>query len=385
MNSSFPEPQRKLRINFFHRCIRIPNPIYPLQLNRYLKHQISQQDKYDQLKLNNSTKAVVFILPGKQVISGGILSIFTICEFTRTILSDYQVLMVTEPGRFTYASLNWFSNQERIIRWELFINSFTNLSELIIHIPEYLSNSFFDNISPNDRTKLLKIPSLRINILNQNPQLMPNPKAIEPLFKLTKKITQTLAFKDKKIQELSNKYRMPITALLSYIDLTHWQPIPYELKSKRILLSPDINNYSKRILKLLKLELPEYEVEVIHRMTFEDYMRKVQDSFAVISLGEGYDGYLLQPAYVGTLSFAVYNDIFFPSKKFLRLRNVFSTYDQLLEDIVGRIVFFAAKKSNYYEAIEQLKEMDKDHSKEELMSRLNAYYQEVYDCYPNRS
>ena len=78
------------------------------------------------------------------------------------------------------------------------MDNLQNTECLIAHIPEYMSATFYDKLPESSRSILKRIPGLTINILNQNPQIMPPPDAVQKLFDLSLKVTQTLAFREKK-------------------------------------------------------------------------------------------------------------------------------------------------------------------------------------------
>lgn len=377
-------PQKKICVNVIGLKIKLKNSLYRAQLSQYLKAQIACQNNYDLSKIQQAHKVVLFVLPGEEFMSGGILSIFSLCHYTRDILPDHAVVLVTEAGNKTYASVSWFHTEEKIYRWAQVMGNLQNTERLIIHIPEYMSGAFYDKLPESSRGVLKKIPALTINILNQNPQIMPPTDETQKLFELTPKVTQTLAFRNKNIQELANRYHMPITTVFSYLDLSKWQPVPFNQKEKLILLSSDKNAYRKQVVRALKNGIPDFKLITINKMSFEQYMTLVCKAFAVISLGEGYDGYLLQPCIVQTLSFAVYNETFFPKPDFLQLTNIYSSYPEMIQNIAQDIRRQSNEPTEYYEAIRLLRSLDTDHSEQRLIELLTRFYRQDYECNPEQ-
>ncbi len=373
-------PLRKISINLFGLRCRIPNPFYKLQFRKYQSIQKNIQDRFDILPLQKSHKTIVFLLPGKEVVSGGILSIFSICRYTKLIQKKYLVICVTEPGMYTYSKVSWFNSNEKILRWDQFIRNINDKSELVIHIPEYMSGAFYSKLSELDKKKLIKVDDLKINILNQNPMLLPPADKVGDLFLLTNDVTQTLAFKTKKIDELANKYYTPVITIYSYLDITKW--MAKTSKKKLILLSPDKNENRSSIVKSLKSGLPDFKILTISGMSFEEYMKYVSEAFAVITFGEGYDGYFLQAAAIGTLSFSVYNETFFPNDSFLDLKNVYSSYHQMESSIVNDIILYFNNNDKYRDAVNELRRLDEVHSEASFVSRLKKFYNNDFECYP---
>lgn len=375
-------PTKRFYVTIFGIKIKIRNPLYGIQKKQYLKKQVKIQNGYNISKIKNAKYMVLFILPFEEIVSGGILSIFSLCQYTREILPEYSVFLVTEAGNKTYACSSWFHSEEKIYRWSQIMENLDNIERLIIHIPEYMSCDFYDKLPADSRSVLKKVPDLMINILNQNPLVMPSSRAVQKLFELTSKVTQTLAFREKNIQQLANQYHMPITTIYSYIDLSKWKSIPFSKKEKLILLSPDENSYRDQVIESINKNLPDFKLITINNMTFEQYMDNICKAFAVISFGEGYDGYLLQPAIVKTLSFAVYNETFFPNSEFLNLTNIYKSYQGMICDMATYIRYLLKNPMEYYTVISELRRLDTIHSEQHVINCLKCFYSQHYECFP---
>ena len=376
--------QKSFSIVLWGIKVSLKNPFYQIWKKSYLKQQICIQDSYELSSISSSKNIVAFVLPSIEIISGGILSIFSLYKYTKRLLPDFSTLLITENGKDIYAKISWFENDEKIYRWEQFINNIQNTENLILHISEYMADKFYAGLSSQDIGILQNIKNLRINILNQNPQLLPEISKLQKLFLLSSHITQTLAFKEKDLQNRANRYFMPLSFISSYVDLSKWRSIPFNKKEKLILLSSDKNKYRKEIVRILKKQLPEFNIITIKQMSFETYMNFVCKATAVISFGEGYDGYFLQPCYVGTLSFAVYNETFFPNSSFLDLEHVYPSYKAMSRDLVQDIIKLTNNSEEYYGTINKLKILDKDHSEEVVVRSLERFYQQKYDVVPEK-
>ena len=241
-------PRKLICLNLFGLKIKVKNPWYHTEMVRFLNEQIARQNGYDVSAIRQARSVVLFVLPGKECVSGGILSIFSLCRYTREILPDSAVVLVTEAGNKTYAEASWFHADEKIYRWDQVMDNLHDTEHLIIHIPEYMAACFCDKLPETSRRILQSIPDLTINILNQNPKIMPPSDAVQKLFELTLHVTQTLAFRERNIQEIADKYNIPVTTIFSYIDLSRWTVVPFYKKEKIILLSPDKNEYRSSII-----------------------------------------------------------------------------------------------------------------------------------------
>lgn len=113
-------------------------------------------------------------------------------------------------------------------------------------------------------------------------------------------------------------------------------------------------------------------------------MNKVCKAFAVISFGEGYDGYLLQASIVRTLSFAVYNETFFPNAEFLKLKNIYTSYPEMVGNIARDLRRYAGNAKEYYQTISELRCLDEVHSKQQVIECLQRFYKKDYECLPER-
>src|SRR5574344_1460025 len=97
------------------------------------------QDDYDLSKLENAKKIIVFLTPNRDKMSGGVMSIYSLCEATRKICPDAFCFVSTHAGNMTYPSNEKFANNEKIYRWKQLVEHAKNVQKLIIHIPEYYS------------------------------------------------------------------------------------------------------------------------------------------------------------------------------------------------------------------------------------------------------
>lgn len=340
---------------------------------------IKIQNSYDLSNIKNTKKLIVFFIPPKNDINGGIMSIFSICKYSREICPDAQCVITTFPSKVTYERNTFFKNDEKIYRWEQIVNNAKNVKELIIHIPEYFSDKFSTALTNKDFKFLKQIENVQINILNQNIELMPEPEKIKGLYKITNNVTQTIAHDRYATQEVCDKWQIPTHFLSVHIDTSGYRSYAFEEKEKIIVLSPDEAPYKEAIVKKLKQELPDFKLITVENMPFDEHMDLIAKAYFTISFGEGFDGYFNQPQAVRGLGMAVYNSDFFPDESWLELKNVYKSPADMENNIVNDIKELSANKELYYSLINKMNEKLSTLYGEDLFKRnLEKFYKEEY-------
>lgn len=347
-----------------------------------LKLRAKQNKLFKAAKLNKSKNFIVFIVPQEIFISGGILSIFNIAKTSRLFpeIHHSDVILTTFPSSSTYLKNNLFRNNEQIFNFLQIIDIAPQLENLIIHIPEYLTPNFYKKLSKSAIKKLKSVKNLQINILNQNIEIMPDKEAFKDLFKLTDNITQTTAHHKYSTEEVFNKYGLPLYLIPACIDLSPYAPSDYKEKENLIAYSPDNNPHREAVLAMLKEKLPDYKTIEIRNMSFDEYMNTITRAKYTISFGEGFDSYLIQPHYVGSIGSSVYNAHFFPDKNALSLPNIFKSYDELIEKFPELVRFHEQNQTDYNEIVEALKRYCSSlYNDQDYQNRIKKFYMKEYD------
>jgi len=343
---------------------------------------IKIQDNYNLLKLINAEKIILFFIPNKFKMAGGIMSIFSLCEYSRHINNDCSCLIATHPGKLTYAKNEEFNNSEQIYRWEQIVKNAKNVKELMIHIPEYYAKDFYSDLSKDEIEFLKSVESLHLNIMNQNIELMPKLDNLKKLYKLTSNITQTIAHDRYATQEVCDKWQMPTHLFSCQLRLSP-EVFSKKVKEKIILYSPDKNKHKDEFITSLKNKLSAYEFIEINNLTFEEFQELVSRSFVTISFGEGFDGYFILPPLLGSLGLAVYNDNFFPDNSWINLQNVFSSYDEMKQNTAELIKTLENNQDEYCKLVELNKEKHNElYGEEKFKSNLERFYKKKYDFLP---
>ncbi len=341
------------------------------------------QDSLDLGQLKHAKKIILFLTPYEQKLNGGVMSLFSLCQTTREIVKDAYCCVATYPNGYTYVINDKFYNTEKVLRFEQIVNKAINVQKLIIHIPEYYSSKFYNDLKRSDISFLKSVPNLQLNILNQNIDVMPEPDKLKDLYKLTSNITQTVAHNRYATQEICEKYQIPTHLFSVNIDLSKYKTYSFEEKEKIIALSPDENEYREEIVTKLKSELSDWEILTIKNLSFSQYMDLIGRAYFTITFGEGMDGYFNQPIYVGGIGVAVYNDDFFPNESWKELKNVYTTYEEMATNICKDLKEVSSNKDLYIETInKQLNKLNEIYVENKYRSNIERFYAKEYDFEP---
>ena len=337
------------------------------------KKAVKIQNKYDLSHIKNAKKIIVFLSPFG--IGGGIMSFFSLCETSRLNNNVPCIISSYPKAKRIYAYNDKFLNNEKIYRFEQIVDNAINLDEMILHIPEYYAKDFYKDLTQKDIKFLLSIEKLHINIMNQNIELMPESQELYDLYKLSKNITQTIAHDRYATQKVCDKWQIPTHLFSTYVDLSKYKSYIFEEKEKIIAISPDENKHKNKILKKLKENLVDWQIITISNMTFGEFMDLISRAYFTITFGEGMDGYFSQPHYVNSIGFAVYNDTFFPNKEWKKLKNIYSSYDDMYHNIIIDIQNYANNKQKYEQIIQDFMDMiTKIYQKSKFEDNLKRFY-----------
>lgn len=267
--------------------------------------------------------------------SGGIYSFFSIVEQMRRLRREhgYDIITMTRPNPFeeTYFRNTNFRNSENVYRFSQ-LQLCLAAEEIYIQVPEYAAATFCEDISGAVRAYLSR-RKVKINILNQNVQLMPERDEFKSIYKLTSDVTQSVAHHAYFSQAYADRYRLPTLLLPAYTDLSQYPSCGFAQKEKLIIYSLDEAKHKSACLQKIRVAFPDFELIEIKGIPFDKFMDLATRCTFSITFGEGFDGYLAQPIIQGGIGFAVYNDEFFPSRHFLEYKNIFSSADEMVSRI----------------------------------------------------
>ncbi len=303
------------------------------------------QDKLLAEKYNESTKKlVVFFVPGadrltgKETMSGGVISIVSICEETELIFSqdkDTSVILCTLNGDYLLNRYLNFENNTLVFRFEQIPKYFKGLKTIILHIPDYLTTQFYSTLAKNDLFFLRGIHFVHINIMNQNIKFMPKPKDIQTLSTLSKLTTITTAHQQYCSQYYRDYFGVPLHKFSVWISPEQYNFKRRIDKENLLVYSPDSHPAKNEIINKLK-QIDGLRLQMIQNLTYTQYKEVISRAKWSITFGEGLDGYLIEPIFSGAIGFAVYNSDFF-TPKFKQLKTIYESYDSMFEKIANDI------------------------------------------------
>lgn len=331
-------------------------------------------------------RLMVILVPEHNSMSGGIFSMFSIATHLRRIrrLHGHEVLVMTRPQRanLTYFRNTNFVNSENVHRFQQ-LQLCTKLRELYLHVPEYAAGGFLDDLSPADLARLKGVERLRINILNQNVKLMPEPDALAGLRSLTDELSQSVAHHAYFSQDEADRYRLPTLLLPAYTDLSHYAPSGFADKERLIIYSPDDAPHKEACLATIRRSMPDFELVEIRDIAFDHFMDLATRCMFSITFGEGFDGYLAQPIHQGGIGFATFEKEFFPSEHFLDYENIFAGPDDMVAGICARMRALAADPDRYAALNRRwVAEYDKLYSYDDYRERIRRLAMGEFDFHP---
>jgi len=304
----------------------------PLKRNPVKEFKIKQIQK-KLLKKNyysKTEKLVVFLTPGYDTVSGGILSISSIYE--ESIRFKYihkaEIIMCTIPGDPPLLRYTKFNNQNYIYKFSQVLSYFQNLQNLMIHIPEYCINQFLKNV---DYLRLNQIKDVHLNIMLQNIKLLDKKENIEKL-KTIGRVTCTTAHEQYSTIEMREKLGFPLHKLSVYGSPEQYKKERYVEKENLMIISPDSHPQKYEVLNLIGKLFPQLKIFIIKNLTYDEYKNVISRAKWALTFGEGLDGYFVETIFSGGVSFAIYNSTFF-TKDFKSLRTVYDSYDLLIKKI----------------------------------------------------
>jgi len=333
------------------------------------------QNRYALSELKKAKYITIFFIPEYMIINGGVMMLFAFARYSRTVNKE-MFIAVSTCGKITYAKNTLFPNEEKVYRFEQFVNNCESLENLILNIPEYMAGDFYGILNDNEIKFLKSIKNLQLNIMNQNILMMPEPEKLKQLMTLTNNITQTTGFEKYTTQEVCDKWGYPLYFLLpnNGIDYSAFKK-PFSQKEDIFYYSPDSHPRKEEILKHLKSILPKFKFVEIRNLTYTNFLRFASTCKFSITFGEGFDGYITDIHGVGGVGFAIFNNEFFPSKRFLDFTNIFSSWDDLKSNIQEVIKSLLDDPQKYEDCSKfLLDEMNKDYKEEVTLNCLRDFY-----------
>jgi hypothetical protein len=346
--------------------------------------KIRKQQKGSIQKSDPQTKnLILFLIPGadffsgKEIISGGLISIISLAQETAKIFDGTatKTICATYYNDHLIYKISSFENQSEILSIELIEYYFTNVESLIFHIPELFMKDFVTNQKNNKW--LNKIQDIQINVLNQNIQLMPDCNVLNALKSKFSSCTITTAHKKYCNPYYRNSYGIPLHQLSVWISPENYLKKSVREKENLILFSPDNKDLTQRLISFFSNELPSFKLQVIQGLTYEEYKELISRAKYLITTGEGLDAYFIETYFSGGVAFALKNLNFF-DEKYLQLPCLFEHQENL-----GKLLQTLIEKYENVDEYNQLKSivselLAEDYSYKSYQNNLRKFYNKEY-------
>ena len=322
---------------------------------------------------------IVFLIPEIDFIGGGVMSICSIAKVTKALKNIHKsdVILCTMPNERTFFKYSKFNCDFNIYRFEQLKEYFNSLENVIFHIPEIYVHPFLYFLKPEEELWLKGIKNSKLNILNQNMQLMPRPLYINDYLKgMFNEVTITCAHKKYCVPQLRTSYDVSVH-FFSTSNLVNYKYIDYFKKEDLLLYSVDKHPMKELILSRIKDRFPKLKMVEIKNLKYNEYLKKIGCAKWVITFGEGLDGYFVESLRSGTVAFSVYNPVFFDDH-YIGLENIYSNYNQMYENIVNDMIAFDNEKK-YLEIVKRCNDIDKViYNDVEYKENIKKYYLQEY-------
>jgi hypothetical protein len=324
---------------------------------RFLKYKEHRQKVFRELRIKplqdklltetyspHSKRLIVFLIPGadrrtgKETMSGGVISIVSVCEETKKVFEgDHStaVILCTMNDDYLLTKYHNFDNQSSIFRFEQLSSYFKSISELIIHIPDFFAAIFYSRLKLNDLDFFKQASHVHFNIMNQNIRLMPSPQEIGQLKKIAQLTTITTAHQQYSTKYYRDFFNVPLHKLSVWISPEQYTFKTWRDKENLLIYSPDPHPEKEKVIKKLAT-IHNLKLQMISGLTYNQFKEVISRAKWALTFGEGLDGYFLEPVLSGAIGFAVYNKEFF-TPAFSEFRTVYPSFEHLYNGITADI------------------------------------------------
>jgi hypothetical protein len=331
-----------------------------------------------------SRTLILFVVPREEFIGGGMLSIYHLYRTSIQMRDVHQGSVIMcflprrRPGRWRNKTID---RRITICPFKFVLRAFFRARKLLIHVPECLLQEFVEQVGMEELQRLSKRRELRVNILNQNVTLMPPRPVIEKLRKALPQVTCTCAHPSYSTLEYQQKLGVPVHHLPAWTYPREPVVSAYEEKENIFLISPDRSEWREPVLGLIGRELPEFRIQVVSNMPFEEYLKLAQRAKFSLTFGEGMDDYFLGVFLRGGIGFAVYNKEFF-TEQFHDARTVYPDWETLMRQLVSDVRYLDKKDAYEGSNMPVRAHLEAIWSSSRTANHLRAYYEGHFELSP---
>ena len=364
---------RKVLLKIRKKVVRgwLANPLHRRKVLRQQEIFLNAEFK------PNGNRLIVFLVPGVDMVGGGVLSIMSLADETERVshVHGADVYVSPCPGELPLLRFTKFENSRMLVDLELLLSRYSeNGQDVLIHIPEVYLQRFLRN--GKSIIERFFGANFKFNIMLQNIDYIPEKKDVVKL-KMMGETTCTTAHESYSNKETEGRIGCPIFHFSVWISPEQYQRISYNNKQNLIVISPDSHPKKEQIISDLQSDLKEYEFRVIQGLTYEEYKELISKAKFSLTFGEGLDAYFVETIFSGGIGCAVYNDRFF-TEDFMELPFVFQSWEgvsqRLSEKIMGvdNSEEFMKVNSSQYDRLSDLYSFDR------YQENIKRFYSEVF-------
>ncbi|HJV25441.1 MAG TPA: hypothetical protein VJ673_07130 [Aromatoleum sp.] len=361
-----------IHMRFLTKFWRLLRYVFLWNLVRVRAIREIQRPWVAKLKRDGHCNVVIFLGPGMDVITGGVMSIVDLAGASRRCLAgaDAFVCVCGVPWHPPLARYSKFGNDEVVHDILKIIRASSADATLLIHVPEIYVRlfSYWLALHPD----LWHDRSLHVNVLLQNIDLIPNRSDVARLKKYAS-VSCTAAHTAYANADTGSLIDCEVSHLSVGVCAEKYQSRKRDAKERLILYSPDESENKEFVLRTLKEALPDYRFVEVRNMRYEEYLEGASRAFVSLTFGEGLDSYFVEPIFLGGIGCAVFNERFF-TPNYKGLPFVYTSWQELMEKFVDDIR--AIEKEHRYRAVHdrQFDRVDGDYSADIYLGRIRDFY-----------
>lgn len=298
-----------------------------------------QKRKLEKLKCSQWKNLIVFLVPQPKKVTGGVMQIYSLQRITQEYFRNSRTgtLICWIPGEgINLSKHGGFKNDITVFPLTLVLKSIPANCRILLHLPEFATVRILNNLGRKRLFKLRDIHRLRLNILNQNTEVMLAPEELSDIKTLFPDLTCTVGNAVWASDTERERLGIPLHVVPTwyYPDDAPWQP--YESKSDLMIVSPDRHPAREMVLEAIHAALPGLEIRVIQGLEYEQYLDLEKRAKWSLTFGEGLDGYFYGPVLRGGIAFAVRNGTFDLLQK-KSFKTLYDSYDDMINHIANDI------------------------------------------------
>jgi hypothetical protein len=314
------------------------HPVDPLMEQSLAQHHL-KRDALTREVTFGVKRLIIFLTPGLEVRTGGVMAIFAMKEETLALHQLHRARVILcavpgdDPGFFKYS---WFDNNDYLLDLETVLKSCENLDYLELHIPDYAVNRLLVWLSAFEGTLLQDIREIHLNVLlfnidnirgqNVNQHVKQDVKELLSFGKATC-TTAHEAYSNLATRE---EQGVPLHRLSVCNGPENYSLSGYEDKEDLLIVSNDGHLLKEEVFHKIAQVCPNLRIQVIENMHYNDYLNLARRAKWSLTFGEGLDGYFAEPVSCGGVAFAVFNDRYFTAA-FAELETIYPSWEALME------------------------------------------------------